>query len=122
MKNKIFIKGNVPSSKNSKQWTGKFLINSKTVSKYLKEYEIQWITNKSEFLKMLENKETPYKIHFKFIRDSRRKFDYHNVVQLPCDLMTKHGWLEDDAADNIIPIFEEYEYDKQNPGVYIWVE
>ncbi|WP_231099167.1 hypothetical protein [Streptobacillus moniliformis] len=103
--NKIFIKGNVPSSKNSKQWTGKFLINSKTVSKYLKEYESQWITNKSKFLKMLENKETPYKIHFKFIRDSRRKFDYHNAVQLPCDLMTKHGWLEDDDADNIIPIF-----------------
>ncbi|WP_231102322.1 hypothetical protein [Streptobacillus moniliformis] len=54
---------------------------------------------------MVGNKGLPLKIHFKFIGDSGRKFDYHNVVQLPCDLMTKHGWLEDDNADNIIPIF-----------------
>ncbi len=118
----IFIKGNVPSSKNSKQWIGKHLINSKTVTKYLKEYEIQWITNKNKFIKMIKDKATPYRIHFKFIRDSKRRFDYHNIVQLPCDLMTKHGWIQDDNADNIIPIFEEYEYDKQNPGVYIWIE
>ena len=34
--NEIFIPGNVPSSKNSKQWTGKMLINSKSVRKYIK--------------------------------------------------------------------------------------
>ncbi|WP_156298985.1 RusA family crossover junction endodeoxyribonuclease [Streptobacillus canis] len=119
---KIFIKGNVPSSKNSKQWTGNCLISSKTVRKYLKEYEIQWKYKKSDFLKMVGNKQIPLKIHFKFIRDSKRKFDYHNAVQLPCDLMTKHGWIDDDNADNIIPIFDNYEYDKKNPGVEIWVE
>lgn len=38
----IFIKGNIPSSKNSKQWTGKMLINSKTVRTYEKNYSFQW--------------------------------------------------------------------------------
>ena len=31
----IFIPGSVPSSKNSKRWTGKMLINSKTTMKYI---------------------------------------------------------------------------------------
>ena len=34
---KWFIPGNVPSSKNSRRWTGKFFIASKTVMKYRKE-------------------------------------------------------------------------------------
>tara|TARA_R110000796_G_scaffold96973_2_gene203679 strand:+ start:1168 stop:1284 length:117 start_codon:yes stop_codon:yes gene_type:complete len=33
--------------------------------------------------------------------------------------MTKYGWIADDNADEIVPIFLEYEYDKDNPGVYI---
>ena len=31
---KWFIPGNTPSSKNSRQWTGKYFITSKTVTKY----------------------------------------------------------------------------------------
>ena len=34
---KWFIPGNVPSSKNGKRWTGKYLISSKTVMKYRKD-------------------------------------------------------------------------------------
>ena len=33
----IFIAGNVPSSKNGKRWTGKYLIHSKTVMNYIKK-------------------------------------------------------------------------------------
>ena len=33
--------------------------------------------------------------------------------------MVKAGWIEDDNADFIIPVFEHYTYDKKNPGVYI---
>lgn len=62
----IFIAGNTPSSKNSKQFvtlkSGKtLLINSKTVQKYLKESKADWLINKNEFLKMLKGKEKPYK-------------------------------------------------------------
>ena len=39
---KIFISGNVPSSKNSKRWTGKRLINSETVMKYKKNTANEW--------------------------------------------------------------------------------
>lgn len=119
----VFISGNVPSSKNSKQWTGKKLINSKTVQKYLDNNYWQWMLqkNKTEFKKMLKNKEKPYKIGFYFIRDSKRKFDLINAAQLPCDLMVKYGWIDDDDANNIVPVFLGYEVDKEGAGVEISV-
>ena len=121
---KFYIKGNVPSSKNSKIFTGKFLVNSKTVQKYLKSYGEQWKDEEiiSKFKHHVSGKEKPYKLHFFFIRDSKRKFDYINVSQLPCDLMTKYGWIDDDNCDEIIPIFDGYEVNKNDSGLIFYVE
>lgn len=117
----IYIKGNVPSSKNSKQWTGKMLINSKTVRNYINNYGYQWysLENIELFKNMIKNRIKPYKIGFYFIRDTARKFDYINAAQLPCDLMVKAGMIEDDNCNEIIPIFLGYEVDKKNAGVKI---
>jgi Holliday junction resolvase RusA-like endonuclease len=68
---------------------------------------------------MLEGKDKPYKVSFKFIRKSRHKFDYVNPLQTVLDLMVKYLWIEDDNADEIIPSFEPYEYNKEEPGVII---
>lgn len=119
MINQIYIRGNVSSSKNSKQWTGKFLVHSKTAARYIKNTKADYIANTDNFLKMLEGKDKPYKISFYFIRDSKRKFDYVNAAQLPLDLMQKYGWLEDDDCHNVIPVFEGYEVDKEKAGVII---
>lgn len=120
----IFISGNTPSSKNSKQFvtlkTGKtLLINSKTVQKYIKESKVDWLINKNEFLKMLKDKEKPYRIELYFIRDTKRKFDYINAAQIIFDLMQEYGYIEDDDSQNIIPIFKGFEVDKLNAGVEI---
>lgn len=120
----IFIAGNTPSSKNSKQFVtlknGKtLLINSKTVQKYLKESKTDWLINKNEFLKMLKGKEKPYKVELFFIRDSRRKFDYINAAQIVFDLMQHYGYIEDDDSQNIIPVFKGFEVDKARAGVEI---
>ena len=63
----IFIAGNTPSSKNSKQFvtlkSGKtLLINSKTVQKYIKESKVDWLVNKNEFLKMLKGRKNLIKL------------------------------------------------------------
>ena len=118
---KIFIPGNVPSSKNSKQWTGKMLINSKATRKYISNTKIYYMKNKMKFRKMLKNKRKPYKIYFEFIRGTKHKFDYINPAQTIQDLMVKNGWIMDDNCDEMMPIFDKYEYDKNNCGVYIWV-
>lgn len=122
----IFIKGNTPSSKNSKQFvtlkTGKtMLLNSKTVQKYIKNSKADWIKNKTEFLKMLKGKEKPYKIELYFIRDSKRKFDYINAAQIVFDLMQEYGYIDDDDSQNIIPVFKGFEVDKARAGVEIRV-
>ncbi|WP_314320963.1 hypothetical protein [Fusobacterium pseudoperiodonticum] len=120
----IFIAGNTPSSKNSKQFvtlkSGKtLLINSKTVQKYIKESKTDWLVNKNEFLKMLKGKEKPYKVELFFIRDSKRKFDYINAAQIIFDLMQEYGYIEDDDSTNVIPIFKGYKVDKNGAGVKI---
>lgn len=120
----IFIAGNTPSSKNSKQFvtlkSGKtLLINSKTVQKYIKESKADWLVNKNEFLKMIKDKEKPYKIELYFIRDSRRRFDYINAAQIIFDLMQEYGYIEDDDSQNIIPVFKGFKVDKTKAGVEI---
>lgn len=124
-KKRFYIKGNVPSSKNSKIITrDKRIINSATVRKYIKEYGKQWEDEDliQNFKSIVVSKEKPYKLHFYFIRDSKRKFDYINAAQLPCDLMTKYGWIDDDNCDEIVPVFDGYEVDKKNAGLIFWVD
>ena len=97
------------------------LLNSKTVQKYIKESKADWLTNKNEFLKMLKDKEKPYKIELFFIRDSKRRFDYINAAQIVFDLMQEYGYIEDDDSTNVIPVFRGFEVDKTKAGVEIEV-
>lgn len=116
------MEGNVPSSKNSKQWTGKFLISSKTTRTYQKNTEWLWAKWRPTFKAWTNDLPKPYRVHFRFVRDSHRKFDYVNPLQTVQDLMVKHKWIEDDNADELLPVLEPYRYSKEYPGVEIWIE
>ena len=116
---RFFIPGNVPSSKNSKVWTGKFLINSKTTRAYIKESEDYWLTYTEEFRLIFDSLPKPVHVSFEFIRASRHKFDYANPLNTVQDLMVKYGWLPDDNADEILPVLVPYSYNKEKAGVYI---
>jgi hypothetical protein len=118
-RNKWFIPFNVPSSKNGRRWTGKYFISSKTTMTYRKNTKDHYTKHAKAFKKEFDKYQTPVKIGFTFIRGSRHKFDYINPAQTVQDDMVKAGWIEDDNADFIIPVFEHYTYDKKNPGVYI---
>lgn len=115
----IFIPGNVPSSKNSKQWTGKFLVHSKQSQTYYKLSGQDWTKFGVQFRQLTKNLPKPLKVEFTFIRGSRHKFDYVNPLQTVLDLMVKYNWIDDDNADEIKPYFGDYSYDKDNPGVVI---
>lgn len=124
----FFIPGSVPSSKNSKQVTfrnGKPLVLwSKAAQEYKKKSKPFWVKYCNEFRfaasgSMDREPIYPIKVSFKFIRGSKHKFDYINPLQTICDLMVEFGWIPDDNADIILPIFEEYSYSKENPGVII---
>ena len=117
----IFIAGNVPSSKNSKVWTGKYLVHSKTVRNYIIKTKQDWINNKEKFSDLIKDKEMPYRIEFTFIRNSRRKFDYINPCQTVQDLMVQYDYIQDDNCDCVLPSFGKYSHDKEKSGVIIKV-
>lgn len=138
----IFLEGNVPSSKNSKVKTKRGVFASKTVKKYLQNLGIQkYSVSKKEVLgyktrpnkfeelreqfeEQLQDKENPIKIGFHFIRGTKHKFDFHNMVQIVADLLVAHNFIEDDNMDYFIPFplkykGKYYSFDKDNPGVFI---
>lgn len=119
----VFINGNFPSFKNSKQYTGKYFIMSKTVNKYLKKFGKQWEEIPIEF-KELEEEDFPITVGFHFIRGTRHRWDFHNMVQGCADLMVKNSWIPDDNMNYFIPQVlwidkKHFDYDKENPGVFI---
>lgn len=138
----IFIPHNVPSLKNSKQWTGKYLVKSKTVQKYLRKHGIKTYSSGKKTVtgyatiddsfkqysiaikEQLINIEPPYKLYFYFIRESKRKFDFGNTVEILADLFTAYDVWEDDNVDYFLPfpyVIDDsvYKVDKLNPGVII---
>ena len=145
----IFIQNNVPSIKNSKQIvvikreSGRIerrLISSKTVKKYLFSLGIEsYSTRKKEIklnnefnginpfrslMDLFFEKEKlpsvyPVTFYFFFVRSSRRKFDYNNVMQILADLLVAHDFIPDDDADHFIGIPCGYIVEPEAPGVYI---
>jgi len=143
--NLIFIEGNVPSSKNSRINTSIGSFASKTVKAYLGKLGIQSYSSskkivtgyvnrpnlfeqlREEFTKQIESKELPLEIGFHFVRDSKRKFDFHNIVQVILDLLTAHDFIIDDNMDCVIPYALKidnkfYSVDKETPGVWIEIK
>lgn len=120
----IFMSGNFPSFKNSKQRTAKgFMVMSKTVQKYLKANEEQWKTIPDEF-RALTEEDFPIVVGMHFVRGTRHRWDFHNMVQGVADLMVKHGWIPDDNMDYFVPfcMFRSggfYHYNKESPGVEV---
>lgn len=119
------IYGELYSSKNSKRIV-RFgektaLISSKQYLASIKPIEQQLVLNRGKWLREIGPHPRPLKIVFKVYRKTKRRFDYLNIFQGLCDLMVKCGWLEDDNADELIPVFEPYEVDKNNPRVEISV-
>lgn len=131
----IFIPGNVPALKNSKRIIPigarcpkcrkamrRIMIPSASVDKWRAATKPFWEKYRQEFLDMLALSEKPYPIKFKFVRDSRRLFDYSNALDTVQDEMVRHKWLEDDNCSVMRPILRTYKYDKLKSGVWISVK
>ena len=116
------------SSKNSKQVFKNKRTQKHFIGKSEKSIESQKDLLKilplyrRQFCKMLKGKEKPYYISFKIYRKTKGRFDYVNIIQLLLDCMVKDNWLDDDNANEIIPVFEPYEVDNKNPRVIIGVK
>lgn len=124
--NKITIYGELYSSKNSKRIV-KFgnrpaLIPSKQYMASVAPIEQQLVLNRGNWRRMVADIPMPLKVVFKIYRKTHRRFDYVNIIQGLQDLMVKCDWLPDDNADMLLPVFLEYEVDKKNPRVEIFLQ
>jgi len=143
--NLIFIPFNVPSSKNSRINTTNGSFASKTVKSYLNKLGIQSYSSskkivkgyinrpnlieelKPQFEELIKGKELPLEIGFHFVRDSKRKWDFHNIVQVILDILTASDIIIDDNIDCVIPYVLKidnkfYSVDKENCGVWIKIK
>jgi len=141
---RIFIPGNVPSSKNSKIKTSKGIFFSKTVRRYLQKIGVKNYSIRRKSVEdykrrpnlfeeavapmrdYLKDKQPPFLVGIHFVRGSKHRFDIINVFQIVADLLVAHRVISDDSANYLIPIpiqFKElwYSYDKNNPGVWLVV-
>lgn len=127
---KIFIPGHVPSLKNSKKvfmipiknMPGKkrpMLVPSDAHKRYVKATQAHWLSHRDAFTSETRGMQKPLIINFKFIMGTRRKFDYTSPLDTVQDLMVDNGWIPDDNADEILPVLIKYEYNKEDPGVWI---
>lgn len=103
------IYGNVPSSKNSKQWTGRRLISSKAYLDWKKQAIPQFESIKDEFIEYTKDKPKPLHIDFYYYRWTKHKADAHNLCQGPLDIMVELGLIEDDNMDEVLVSFSGYE-------------
>ncbi len=119
---KWFIPGNVTSSKNGRRWTGKYFIASKATVNYRKATREIYRKLRKSFRKEFDKYELPVTVTFKFHRGTRHKFDQINPAQTIQDEMVVHKWIDDDNADTITPAFDNYDYNKAEPGVTIKIK
>lgn len=107
---------NIPSSKNSKIWTGRSLIDNKPTQRFRSVSALWFRKNCEEFKKCVQTmgEQYPYVIGLYFYRDSKRRFDYINASQIIFDMMTEYLWIEDDSVDYVIPFFLGFEVTKKD--------
>lgn len=123
----ITIPGELHSSKNGQQIIynkrlGRMMVIKKAVARQQeKDLKVFLEANKKEWEKMVTDKPFPLKVGFYVYRKTRRRFDWVNIVQGLQDAMVKNGWLPDDSAIYLTPVFLGWDVDGQNPRVELTV-
>jgi len=126
MSDKITIYGELHSSKNGKMIVNikgrPMLISKSSVRQAEKSINQQLVLNKAKWLRMIDGCPKPLNVVFKLYRQTHRRFDWINILQQLQDCMVKCGWLPDDNADELLPVFEGYEVDPKNPRTEIYLK
>jgi hypothetical protein len=116
-----FIPGNVPSLKNSKVWTGKYLVASPSVKRWQKISLEAWQAQKDSFREVTKDLPRPYFIHFTFLRKVDNYWDITAPTETIADEMVRHGWINDDNIYEFIPVFGKPRLERKEPGTIIKV-
>lgn len=113
--NKLIIYGRIPSKKNSKIWTGKYLISSKAYREREKEQSLA-LANHQKY-------DYPVEMHYEFYRPDKRRTDMDNKITSIQDLLVHNKILLDDDYTHIpYKTSRSICVDKENPRVEIIIK
>lgn len=104
--------------------TGKrFVGKSRQATKGDRLLSVQLADRKNRQLweQMTHSHQLPLVLAFYIVRRTRARFDYTNILQGLLDAMVRAGYLEDDSADDLIPLVLPYSVEPQRPRVEISV-
>lgn len=119
MATEFWIPGNVPSLKNGKVWTGKYLVSSPSIKKWQINSKEAWWKHKDAFREATKDLPRPYFIHFTFIRNRDNYWDITAPTETIADEMVRQGWINDDCIYEFIPVFGKPRIDRNEPGTII---
>src|SRR5690606_5895629 len=100
-----------------------YSVSKKTVKGYAKKPNL-FEALRPAFEKEIGDKPYPIRVGIHFVRGTKHKCDFHNIVQIIADLMVAHDFIEDDNMDCFIPVplkikGNYYSHDPEEPGVWI---
>lgn len=122
----IVLHCELKSSKNSRRVVrlrnGRTLVlKSQAASEQDKFFDKELPAHAEEWQKMIEGHSNPIKVGFYVYRQTKRRWDWMNILQGLADAMVKHMYLEDDDAYHFTPIFLGWDVDKNDPRIEISV-
>lgn len=123
----IEIDGEIHSSKNSprivrNRRTGQPCIVKSERAKADEEMLADQLgIQRQEWERMAAGRPYPLFVVFYFLRKTRGRWDFMNLVQGVSDAMVKAGYIPDDDVEHFIPVWGGYEVKKLSPGVQFWV-
>lgn len=122
----IVIQGEIHSSKNSRRVfrAGKRVIVAKSAKAKADESMLaeQLSRQYEKWHEMADGKDFPLYVAFHFVRLSRRRWDFANIVQGVADAMVKAGYIPDDDVTHFIPVYAGHTVDKERHGVEFWIQ
>jgi hypothetical protein len=121
---KIYIPYCVVSSKNSKKMVtlrnGRKMLISSDQFRLYEELSLPYYNRmRGYFKRLVSDLPKPYILGFHHIRFSKERWDHHNMMQGPADLMIKASWIDDDDMENIEIHPDGYQVDKEHQGLII---
>src|SRR5580765_6650079 len=114
-----WVRGNVPSLKNSKIITHGRLVSAPSIRKWQVLSYPDWVLGKASFCEATKYLSRPYFIHLTFIRNRNNYWDMTAPTETIADEMVRMGWLNDDCIYEFIPCFGKPSIDYKNPGTII---
>lgn len=123
----FIIAGELYSSKNSREPIVKRTKAGKQIRAVVKsaaarrhETELMIYLNRNPvfyhaWLKEFTGRPLPIRLQILIYRKTCGRFDYANICQNLFDCLVKAGFLPDDNADTLLPVYEPYKIDRDNP-------